>query len=211
MIRIIQISLFLAMMVTGSAQAQELDPICKIVTSHTPRSDVAYQAGVDAYGNAVVPADLNTSNFQVPNVIKVPLNVDLAERMAVLAGGVQLEAPLGMIEIHQDGRVRYNDEDWTNHVMTLCGQSHKEAHKVEQKAVEINAPVRIIMPAQDGLQMPNTIKSPKINKERIIEVAPTVAIPPQDVNIEQIEVDTPEDDVNDVIEGGSYREIFYNE
>ena len=192
---------------TGEVLAEETDPLCKVVANHAPRSDVAYQAGVDAYGNAVVPADLNASGFQVPNVIKVPLNIDLAKRMAVLVDGIQLEAPLGMIEIHQDGRVRYNDQDWTAPVKTLCGQSHKVVDKVEQATVEVNSPASIITPVQDGLQTQDAIRS----SERVIEVVPTVAIPPQDVNIEQIEIDEPEDNTNDVIEGGEYREIFYNE
>jgi hypothetical protein len=188
----------MTLLFTVPINAQETDVLCKAVTQHTPQSDVAYQAGVDAYGNAVVPADLNSAPFQVPNVIKVPLNIDLAERMGALVDGVQLEAPLGMIEIHQDGRVRYNDQDWTAPVMTLCGQADKVKKEIPVK--KIKKPRE-----QDRLPKKDVIKS-----DTAVEVKPLEAVPPQDVIIEQTEIKEAEDE-SDIIEGGEHREIFYNE
>ncbi len=193
--------------------ADDKPTACRIIDNQTPSNDVAYQAGVDVYGNAVVPADLNSTGFKLPKIIKVPLNINLAERMNILVYGLDLEAPLGTLEIHHNGRVTYNGEDWTAPMATLCGQSHK----VEQEAIVIEAPaqnkdveieVKTVV-EDDGLKGEDVIKS----SERVIEVAPTVAIPPQDVNIEQLQIDPPaqENVESDVIEGGEYREIYYNE
>ena len=76
-------------------------------------------------------------------VAKIPHTVDIAERVAGLAGtGVELNAPLGMIEIHEDGTVKYNGEDWTKSMLTLCGLSHREAtvKEVEDSKVEMPEP-----------------------------------------------------------------------
>lgn len=209
------VALLIAMTVSSGAIAKTKIDICKIVEAHKPQSDVAYQPGIDAYGNAVVPADLNANAFQVPSVIKVPLNIDLAERMTSMVDGLDLEAPLGMIEIYQDGRVRYNDQDWGAPVATLCGHSHKVI--VEEEAILKITAQEPATTIDNGLEGQDNIKSlPVVSKrvpEAMIEIAPTVAIPPQDVNIEQIEVDPAPDESpeSDIIEGGEYREIYYNE
>lgn len=126
----------------GHANAQESSAVCQILASHKPEADVTHQGG----------ADINPAPFQVPNVIKVPLDVNLAQRVASLTGkGVQMEAPMGMVEIHQDGTIRYNDQDWTVPVNTLCGNSYgiKEVVAVQvQEAPIINKPSPIINQAQ---------------------------------------------------------------
>jgi hypothetical protein len=188
------------------AKAEEKPAICKILETHQPQNDVAYQPGIDAYGRPVVPANLNSaSTFKVPEIIKIPITIDLAERLNAVEDGVQLEAPLGMVEIHQDGRVRYNGEDWSQPVATLCGKSHK-IEVIEEKEL-INSSAQ--EPVSNGHKAEDGIKS----SERVIEVEPTVAIPPQDVTIKQLEVDPPieEEPESDILEGGDYREIYYNE
>lgn len=196
------------MTAVGSVHAEEkADPVCQVAAAHISQSDVAYQAGIDAYGNAVVPADLNATAFQVPNVIKVPLNIDLAQRLTTLVNGLQLEAPLGMLEIYQDGKITYNGQDWTAPVMTLCGQSHKQ---IEEEIV-VNSPVQAL--EDDGQNIEDVIKSPSEEDmvTEAVEILPTQAIPPAHINIGQIEVDPPIDTESDVVEGGEYREMYYNE
>ncbi len=58
-----------------------IDPrLCQALVKHTPDANVAYQPGVDVYGNKVAPADLpNDSAIKLPDVIKVPLTVSLAK------------------------------------------------------------------------------------------------------------------------------------
>lgn len=196
-----------------SSYADEKQAVCKILERNTAHNGAAYQAGVDAYGRAVVPADLNAAPpAQVPNVIKVPLNINLAKRMNLLVDGAKLDTPFGMLEIYQDGRVLYNDQEWGSSIATLCGQSHEVlTDKITEEKSMIGAPTESFAKevVGDGLAAQDVIKSP----ERMIEVAPSVAIPPQDVNIEQIAVDPPDEEVpeSDIIEGGEYREIYYNE
>ena len=115
--------------VTAQAQDNSDDnAVCKILATHSSTNNVVYQAGVDVNGNPVVPAQLNSDPIiDSLNIVKVPLNINLAQRVSRLSGqGIQMDAPLGMLEIHQDGKIKYNGEDWTKPVMTLCGKSYKE-------------------------------------------------------------------------------------
>ncbi len=177
----------------------------------------AYKAGVDVRGKAVASADLNaaTSADIVPDVMKVPLSVDFAQRMQVLQGkGVQLDAPLGMLEIHSDGSVRYNDADWTTPVTTLCAQSRRSVvnrTKILNRSKIIN---RGALPSEKPVASKQDGKSLKVktSKVKVIEVRPSVAIPPQDVLQKEKPLVIKEVKKQaETIEGGDYREIFYNE
>lgn len=182
-------------------RAEDKPVECSLIEKHMPSDDAIYQPGVDVYGRAVAPATLNAQTIEVPDIIKVPLSINLAERLDSLVEGLDLEAPLGMLEIGQDGSVRYNGEDWSAPVATLCGHSHKV---VEEPVKPTEAE-----PVEDRLDEPDVIKS----SQTAIEVAPSTAIPPKDI-MEEPEVEdiqTIEEEENDVIEGGDYREIFYNE
>lgn len=186
---------------TVQVRAEDKPVECRLIEKHIPNDDVTYQPGVDVYGRAVAPATLNAQTIDIPDVIKVPLSINLTERLDILVEGLDLEAPLGMLEIGQDGSVIYNGEDWSAPVATLCGHSHK----VVEEPVNPTEPE----PVEDRLDEPDVIKS----SQPAIEVAPSTAIPPQDImeapEVEDIQ--TVEEEENDVIEGGDYREIFYNE
>ncbi len=151
---VVAMLLAMTLTVTGGAQAQENSPAaCKLIPDH---NNVVYQAGVDVDGNAVVPADLNANHQlgDILNVIKVPLEFDLAQRIGGLSTqGVDLDATLGMLEIHQNGKVLYNGQDITKPVMTICAKSHKEVTvemvDVEKPAMmeqEVMAPIKPIAP-----------------------------------------------------------------
>lgn len=142
--------------------------VCKLLPKHTPADDVAYQAGADVNGNAVVPADLNAAPMaEVLNVIKVPLNVDLAQNVAALQEqGIQLEAPLGMLDIYQDGRVLYNGQDWTTPVMMLCGKSHKV---VTEEIIEVLPTVEPTAPIAPKFNEAADIEKPVLPNELVIE------------------------------------------
>jgi hypothetical protein len=189
--------------------AEEKPAVCKIITAHKPADDVAYKAGVDVYGNSVVPADINAAPFQAPNVIKVPLDVDLAQRVNRLNDlGLQMEAPLGMLEVHQDGSVKYNGQDWTAPVLTLCGESHKQLEGADEPAEPLAESKE-----QDRQSAPDAIKSPEVENpnavidkieagmvSKAIEVSPTVAVPPRVIKKEP-----------EIIQGGEYKDYNYNE
>src|SRR5688572_20512159 len=106
--------LLVVVFLAGAAKAETLPPECKFLPEHVPSDDVAYKPGVDVHGKPVVPADLNDTAFEVPEVITVPLSIDLAEKLQTLSvPGFQLEAPLGLLEIHENGRVTYEGREWT--------------------------------------------------------------------------------------------------
>ena len=64
-----------------AAESSKVDPVlCRALTQHTPRADVAYQGGVDVYGKPVIPADLpDQPQVKLPDQIKIPLTFNLAK------------------------------------------------------------------------------------------------------------------------------------
>jgi len=86
------ISVFLSATVALPALAAETVTIstadCRRLVAHAPAPDVAYRAGVDVRGKAVVPADLGgQATIDLPEVIEIPLTVDVARRLGAGAGG----------------------------------------------------------------------------------------------------------------------------
>lgn len=145
-------------------QAYAQDAVCGALEKHAPDVGVAHQ----------VDEDVNlTKDNMVPDVVKVPLTVDLAQRIASLNGAAtQLEAPFGMVEIHKDGRVTYNGEDFTSSVKTLCGQSHT---------------IKTVTEVSD-----NDI----LNQKKILNTAPVInrvpAPPPPESELTEVKTDKPE-------------------
>ena len=228
----------LALLIPGVAVAAPNSAVCQVLASHQPRADVIHQASGDV--------NANPNNFQVPEVVKVPLTVDLAKRVASLTGkDVLLESQMGMVEIHQNGKVFYNGQDWTSSVMTLCGQSHavvpeatvaldepkpiinrtkilnnepvinRRSAGTRKEVVEVKPePEPSIEAAIEPAATQEEVMPAKTAERTVIEVRPTQAIPPIDVDMQpkrtpktsSVKTREPE-----VIEGGDYREIFYNE
>ena len=159
------VAMLLAMtiLMIDGAQAQESSPAaCKLIPD---KNNVVYQAGVDVDGNAVVPADLNANHQlgDILNVIKVPLEFDLAQRIGGLnTQGVDLDSTLGMLEIHQNGRVLYNGQDITKPVMTICAKSHKE---VTVEMVDVEKPAMI----DKEMVVPTKPMAPEFNEAAMIE------------------------------------------
>ena len=153
--------------VTGGAQAQEkLPDACKLIPDH---NNVAYQPGVDVDGNAVVPADLDAGHQlgDILNVIKVPLEFDLAQRIGGLnTQGIDLDSTLGMLEIHQNGRVLYNGQDITKPVMTICAKSHKE---VTVEMVDVEKPAMAEKMTEKEMMAPTKPMAPEFNEAAMIK------------------------------------------
>lgn len=135
-----RIFLFLSMFVVLSfpVQAQEEDMLCTLLSVYQPSDDVAYKAGVDVNGNAVVPADLNTSKIQLPTVIKVPLQLDMAKRLErMMAINLEADAQLGLVEIYDNGRVVYDGKTITKSTAAACALSHRyEPKEQTQEGLE---------------------------------------------------------------------------
>jgi hypothetical protein len=101
-----------------------------------------------------------------------------------------VDAPLGLIEVYQDGRVEHDGKDITNAASVACGVSHKvEAVKVEAAIVEPVADLDIVTqtPQSENGQKPVD----PIEFEPIVEV-------------EQLSVKPAEEDL--ILQGGAYRE-----
>lgn len=123
------VSLTLAM-TFQSAKAEEMPAACRYLPAYEKPAGVDYVPGVDVHGKPVVSADLNAAPFEVPDVIEVPLTVDIVERARDLPDqypGLEGLSNLGVIEIHKDGLVTYNGQDWTGGFYALCGQKAPDA------------------------------------------------------------------------------------
>lgn len=108
-------------LVSVPAFAQNDLALCRLRAQHVAAADVAYKPGVDVHGNLVVPADLNAVPSMVPDVIKIPMNIDLAQRLGKVPVGIDMKSEMGMAEIHHDGRVTFNGQDMTQQVAVVCG------------------------------------------------------------------------------------------
>lgn len=96
--------------------------VCERHYIHKPDATVAYQPGVDAQGNAVVPADVAPSPMNVPDVMEVPMTADLGKAMNIdLPTGFETKASLGNLKLFRDGRVEYNGQDITAKASEFCG------------------------------------------------------------------------------------------
>jgi len=86
------IVLFFLALIACPAQAGEgrLDPLfCQALVRHHPNADVAYRAGVDVKGRAVVPADLEGSSaLTLPEELSLPLTVDIRTYLGIAAADV---------------------------------------------------------------------------------------------------------------------------
>ncbi len=96
--------------------------MCRLLEKHVPRDDVTYQPGADVNGKPVVPADLNGgSAFQLPDTIKIPLSVDLAQEFNLTEfDDNELVVPLGILEVTKDGRVLQDGRDLTDQAYVIC-------------------------------------------------------------------------------------------
>ena len=110
------------------AFAQNPETVCKLLTRHEAAADVAYQPGVDVHGRPVTPADIHAAPVIVPDVVRIPLSVDLAQGMQpYLPEGTELNAHFGMIEIYRDGSVVFNGQNLTDAAQVMCGMKEKPA------------------------------------------------------------------------------------
>lgn len=134
------------------AYAQNDLALCRLMAQNSGVKGAAYQPGVDVNGNAVAPADVSAVPSIVPDVIRIPLTVDLAQRLGKVPAGTELKTDMGMVEIHKDGRVVFNGEDWSNQAAVICGggQVVPAAPVVEEAAApapEAVAPAVPVVPA----------------------------------------------------------------
>ncbi len=88
------LTILLAANIASAAPSPALDDrFCQALVKHTPSADVAYQAGVDVNGGAVVPADLDTPNtLALPDELTIPLTADLISFLKMDAAALPASA-----------------------------------------------------------------------------------------------------------------------
>ncbi len=85
---------------------------CARLVEHVPAPDVAYQPGVDVYGNPVAPADLGGGTpIELPETIVIDVEVDLFERFGIPLDPALYEADAEIGEVvYRDGRFTFNGQ-----------------------------------------------------------------------------------------------------
>lgn len=107
-----------------TAGAQNDLALCKLRAQYiASQQDAAYQPGIDVHGNPVVPADVNAVPTTVPDVVRIPVSIDLAQRLGNVPEGVELKTETGMVEVHRDGRVTFNGQDFSQQAAIVCGDT----------------------------------------------------------------------------------------
>lgn len=76
----------------------------KLIIEHRPRHDVMYQGGIDAEGEAVVPADLNAFVVPVPKRITIPITIQKQYSLTTQSSGT-ITTPEGAVsgQVSQSG------------------------------------------------------------------------------------------------------------
>lgn len=124
---------------SGSALAQSAgqNTLCdKVGQLNRPVAGAGYVPGVDVDGNPVEGANINDHSAFMPDVIKVPVVIDLAERLGFdLPDGTQMEAPIQTVEIHKDSRIMMNGQDITSQTNSLCSELNVIHHKSEREVL----------------------------------------------------------------------------
>lgn len=113
-----------------------------------------YQPGVDVHGKAVVPADVSAPAMAIPQTTRIPLTVDLAQRLNdVLPTGMKLESTVGLVEIGSGGSVSINGKDLSGPADAMCATIEKQkaaAMKTKDTPKRKKAPAKPVTPIVDA-------------------------------------------------------------
>ncbi len=85
---------------------------CARLVEHVPAPGVAYQPGVDAYGRAVAPAELDGGTpIQAPETLHIPIEIDLLDRFGIPANPALYESdiPIGEV-LYRNGRLTFEGQ-----------------------------------------------------------------------------------------------------
>jgi hypothetical protein len=85
---------------------------CARLVEHVPSPDLAYQPGVDAYGRAVAPVELDGGTpIQAPEPLRIPIEIDLLDRFGIPANPALYESdiPIGEV-LYRNGRLTFEGQ-----------------------------------------------------------------------------------------------------
>ena len=122
--------LFFTIPALADETVKDQSAFCKMLERLTSKN-ADYVAGVDVHGKPVMPADLDSDPNNINNPILVPIQMDLAQRYGLtdLPSSAELKPTIVNLEIHQDGRILYNDQDISKKVVTSCEQVKTDGQK----------------------------------------------------------------------------------
>jgi hypothetical protein len=87
---------------------------CRRLVAHKPADDVAYKAGVDAYGRPVTPADLpGTQVIKAPNKITFSITYEALKDLGVSESSSLVTGEASVGEVSYDiskGRLEFNGQ-----------------------------------------------------------------------------------------------------
>lgn len=167
---------------TQPSYAVSEQAICRILEQQKKTAPADYVPGVDVKGQSVVPANVSAPIKIVPDVVKFPLTIDLAEEIQALTEyNINMDAPLGLVEVHPDGLIKYNGQDWTEETRIFC---------------------------EGDIAVPKAVASPEMPSPevlRVMEESNEGIMINEDINEEE-KIYTNRPDIMEKIEGGEYRD-----
>ncbi len=116
----VPVSLFLAALPAAAPARAHEEPAeviinradCARLVEHVPAPDLAYQPGIDAYGRAVAPAELDGGTpIQAPETLHIPIEIDLQDRFGIPANPALYESdiPIGEV-LYRNGRLTFEGQ-----------------------------------------------------------------------------------------------------
>jgi hypothetical protein len=187
--------------------------VCKLLAMQGEKSKATmssrvagaqYQEGLDAYGNLVVPADVN--NLPSSESIIIPIEIDLADRFDIPELG---EAQVNTAEIQPDGRVLFANNDVTGKMHDWCGTPVPEDLDIIKPKIETPS---VTQPSVNEPEK-TPIKQPDKVEVQPVEIKPVIAKPPLDIEdnkaSNETNVQNITNDIKDIITGTDYS--GYNE
>ena len=86
------------------------DGFCRRAVEYQKPAGVDYEPGIDVKGKPVVEADLNKSPVQMPDVVSIPVTIDLAQYLGLPSSSAkETYAVLGELT-YENGAFSYNGE-----------------------------------------------------------------------------------------------------
>lgn len=167
------------------AQEASFDVLCRTLPDAQVIEGVEYQPGVDVNGKSVVPADLNALDASVPDVINIPITVDLIQKFSLMnMNGIELKPDVGNIGIHKNGRVTYNGQDISKQAYTVCAKNVEIREKV---LVPAEAAVSGV-PDQAATAPAQAPQAAGQGRDKVLNlpIVPKIAAPPPTENEDQI-------------------------
>ncbi len=174
--KVLMTASFLTLVAVATPAMANPSVLCSVRANYDAASgDANYKPGVDAQGKAVAPADVAAPAMNIPSNLRIPLSVDLAQRLnEVLPEGAKLEAEIGLVEVKQDGKVFINGKDLTGPTTAMCDNIEKQ----KAAALKTKDAPKVKKPAVAKKPVDPVVAAPIVDAPAI-ESAPVAPVEPQ--------------------------------